>query len=92
MEKIKLRDGKLLYKKDVSGKGKIKEYEFGSIKDLRVVEQNENSFFESLNNSYWVIAGEKLAFDHNGKEIKFGIQLDEKDAKELLKVIKGKIK
>ena len=92
VEKIKLRDGKLLYKKDVSGKGKIKSYEFGFIKDLRVAEQKENSFFENLNNSYWVIAGEKLMFDYNGKEIKFGIQLDDADAKALFKVIKGKIK
>ena len=91
VEKIKLREGKLFYKKDVSGKCKIKNYEFDFIKDLRVVEQKDN-FFENLNNSYWVIAGEKLAFDYYGKEIKFGIQLDEADAKALFKVIKNRIR
>ena len=91
VEKIKLREWKLFYKKDVSGKCKIKNYEFDFIKDLRVVEQKDN-FFENLNNSYWVIAGEKLAFDYYGKEIKFGIQLDEADAKALFKVIKNRIR
>jgi hypothetical protein len=91
VEKIKLRDGKLLYKKDVSGKGKIKTYEFDFMKDFRIIEQKEG-FFEGLNNSYWVIAGEKLAFDYYGKEIKIGIQLDEADTKALYKVIKTKLK
>jgi hypothetical protein len=91
VEKIKLREGKFFYKKDVSGKGKIKSYEFDRIKDLRVMEQKD-SFFENINNSYWVIGGEKLVFDYQGKEIKFGIQLEEADAKALFKVIKGKIK
>lgn len=91
MEKIKLKERKLFYKRDVAGKGKVKVYEFDFIKDFRIVELKENSFFENLNNSYWVIAGERLAFDYYGKEIKFGIQLDEADAKALYKLIKGKI-
>ena len=91
VEKIKLRDRKLFYKQDVRGKGKINVYEFDFIKDFRVVETKENSFFENLNNSYWVIAGEKLTFDYYGKEIKFGIQLSESDAKALFKLINGKL-
>lgn len=91
-EKIKINDKKFLYKRDVSGRGKIKTYETDFIKDLRLIEPKENSFTESLNNSYWVIGGEKLAFDYYGKEIKFGLQLDETDAKALLKLIMKEIK
>lgn len=91
LEKIKIRDRKLFYRKAVSGRGKIKIYEFDFIKDFKVIESKENSFFENLNNSYWVIAGEKLAFDYYGKEIKFGFQLNESDAKALHKLIKGKM-
>jgi hypothetical protein len=90
MEKIKLRERKLFYKRDVGGRGKIKVYEFDYIKDLRVIEPKEG-FFESVNNSYWVIAGEKLAFDYYGKEIRLGIQLEEADAKALHKLIRNKI-
>lgn len=91
VEKIKLSDRKLFYKKDIRGKGKIKVYEFDFMKEFRVIESKENSFFENLNNSYWVIAGEKLAFDYYGKEIKLGIQLNEADAKALFKLINGKL-
>lgn len=91
VEKIKLRDRKLFYKRDRAGKGKIKVYEFDFMKDFKVIETKENSFFENLNNSYWVIGGEKLTFDYYGKEIKLGLQLDETDAKALFKYISGKM-
>ncbi|MGQ0828679.1 MAG: hypothetical protein ACT4ON_09815 [Bacteroidota bacterium] len=92
LEKIKLCDGKFFYKRDVAGKGKIKVFEIDFIKDLRIIQSKENSFLENLNNSYWVIAGEKLAFDYYGKEIRFGIQLDQPDVKEFFKIIRAEIK
>ncbi len=91
VEKIRIRDRKLFYRKAIRGKGKLKTYEFDFIKDFKVIESKENSFFENLNNSYWVIAGEKLVFDYYGKEIKFGFQLSDADARALFKYIKNKM-
>ncbi|MEO6901904.1 MAG: hypothetical protein ABI315_01970 [Bacteroidia bacterium] len=88
IEKIKLRSDSFLYKRSIAGKGEIKNFQFDFIKDFRIITLNENSFIENINNSYWVIAGERLAFDYNGKEIKFGIQLPEKDADQLFKLIR----
>jgi hypothetical protein len=92
VEKIKLRENKFSYKRDVAGKGKVKVYEFDFIKDLRIVEQKENSFETTMSNSYWTVGGEKLVFDYYGKEIKFGLQLDEQETKALFKVIKDGVK
>jgi hypothetical protein len=90
-EIIKIKNGKLIYKKEVSHKGKTTEYDCETIKNLRVIEPKENSFMDTINNSYWVIGGEKLAFDYFGNEIKIGFQLKEEDAKALLKLLKSKI-
>ena len=92
VEKIKLRENKLFYKRDVAGKGKIRAYEFDFIKDLRLVEHKENSFADNMGDSYWMVGGEKLAFDHYGKEIKFAMQIEEDEAKALLKLIRSAIK
>jgi hypothetical protein len=92
VEKIKLRENKFFYKRDVAGKGRIKVYEFDFIKDLRIIESKERSFADNMNNSYWMVGGEKLAFDYYGKEIKFGMQLDDDDTKALLKLLRSKIK
>lgn len=92
VEKIKLRENKLFYKRDVAGKGKVRVYEFDFIKDLRIVEPKENSFADNMSNSYWMIGGEKLAFDYYGKEIKFAFQLDEAESKALFSRIKAVIR
>lgn len=92
VEKIKLRENKFFYKRDAAGKGKVKGYEFDFIKDLRLTEAKENSFADSMNNSYWMIGGEKLAFDYYGKEIKFAMQIEQAEAVALLKFIKSSIK
>jgi hypothetical protein len=86
VEKIKLRANTLLYKRSMVGKGKIKNFQFNFIKDFKTITAKENSFIENINNSYWVFAGERFVFDYMGKEIKFGIQLPDKDAEQLYKV------
>jgi hypothetical protein len=88
VEKIKLRENKFFYKRDVAGKGKVKVYEFDFIKDLRIIEPKENSFADSMSNSYWLVAGEKIAFDYYGREIRFAMQIEDVEAKALLKLIR----
>lgn len=90
-EIIKIRKDLLLYKRDVSGKGKINEYQTDFIKNLRTIKKGENSFIETLNNSYWMTGSETLEFDYNGREIKFAFQLEEKDSEALLQLLKKKI-
>jgi hypothetical protein len=91
IEKIKLRENKLFYKREIAGKGKISVFELDFIKDLRIVELKENSFADNMNNAYWAIGGERLAFDYYGKEIKLGLQLKEEEALALHKIIKKEI-
>lgn len=43
-EKIWLKNGKLFYQKEVSGKGKIKEYDLNLIEDIDVLELRPSSF------------------------------------------------
>lgn len=88
VEKIKLRANSLFYKRSIAGRGKVRNFQFDFIKDFKTITPKENSFSESVNNSYWVIAGERLTFDYMGKEIKFGIQLPEKEADQLYRIIK----
>ncbi|MCW3101624.1 MAG: hypothetical protein JWO09_64 [Bacteroidetes bacterium] len=92
VEKIKLRENKLFYKRDVAGKGKVKAYEFDFIKDLRIIEPKENSFADSMSTSYWLVAGEKIAFDYYGKEIRLALQVESAEAMALLKVIRAAVK
>lgn len=91
MEKIKLKDKMLYYKREIGGKGKIHVYQYDFIKDLRLIVLG-NNFINTVNNSYWVIGGERLEFEYYGKTIRFGLQLNDKDAKGLLHLIQKELK
>jgi hypothetical protein len=44
-----------------------------------------------MSDSYWMPGGEKLYFWYQGKQIRFGQQLKENDAKDLLKFLKREL-
>jgi hypothetical protein len=86
-EKIWLKNGKLFYQKEVSGKGKIKEYDLNLIEDIDVLELRPSSFADTINQSFWIKGGERIQFRHQGKVIVFGMQLTDKEAKSIVKEI-----
>ncbi|MFN4234837.1 MAG: hypothetical protein ACK4IK_08530 [Bacteroidia bacterium] len=90
-ERILLKNKKLYYKKEIIGKGKTKTFEFEFIKDLQLLPINERSFAKVMSDSYWMPGGEKLFFWYQGKQIRFGQQLHDNDAKNLLKLLKNEI-
>ncbi len=90
-EKLWIKKGILHYQREVSGKGKINEYNLELVNNLSVIELN-NSFADSFNQSFWVKGGERLEFQHQSKMIRFGLQLEEKEAQTILKELKRFIK
>lgn len=90
-ERILLKNKKLFYKKEIRGTGKTKTYDFEFIKDLQLLPTKENSFANVISDSYWMPGGEKLFFWYQGRQIHFGQQLNEIDAKNLLKLMKNEI-
>jgi hypothetical protein len=87
-EKIWVKNGKLNYWKDISGRGKKLEFDIELVKDLQLVEKNKKDFFQFMNESFWVMGGESISFSYGAKTYRIGIQLDEADAKELLRQLK----
>jgi hypothetical protein len=91
-EKIWIKNGKFNYWRDIAGRGKKLEFDIELIKDLQLVEKNKNDFFQFMNESFWVVGAESISFTYGAKTYRLGIQLNEDDAKELLKQIKFAIK
>lgn len=86
-ELIKIEDGKLSYKRSVKKYGKVYDFYLDNIEKFGK-EVMKISYANVLSNSFWVIGGERLRFDYQGKEIKIGVQLDEKESDEAVKVIR----
>lgn len=86
MEFIRIQDGKFSIKRAVSTYGKSIEFLTGNIKQLSLRERNERSFAWELENSFWVLGGERIKFDYLGREIRLGMQLTDDEAKKLLQL------
>jgi hypothetical protein len=94
-EVIKIREGKVFVKKDILKRGKVHAYDIGFVKNLRKREVNLAGIGTALASADWLSLREALAFDHNGKEVRFGYELSDADAQELLKVVRyqlGKVR
>lgn len=87
-EKVWIRGGKLFYWRDIAGRGKKLEFDKELIKDLEVIEKNRKDFFASMNESFWVIGGESIVFNYGAKVYRFGIQLPDAEARELVRQVK----
>ena len=88
-EKLWIRGGTLYYQREVSGKGKIKEFDINLITEFDYIELDHVSFADNFNQSFWVKGGERIEFECQGKIIRLGMQLDDKEAREILKEIKS---
>ncbi len=74
-ELISLRGDTLRIKRSFYTYGKAEDYDISNIEDFRKVELDIKSFSRTYENSWWVLGGEKLAFDVNGRFIKFAMQV-----------------
>jgi hypothetical protein len=87
-EIVTIREGTLNIKRDILGYGRTRSFAIGSVSNLRA-----SGFFPS--DSYWEnylvqfkLAGGTVGFDFQGKIKKFGIQLTEPEAQEVVRDLK----
>lgn len=87
-EIVTIKEGELRIKRDILGYGRTRSFPVGSIKNLRA-----SGFFPS--DSYWEnylapmkLAGGTVGFDVQGHVKKFGIQLTEPEAQEVVRELK----
>jgi len=92
MEFIKIDKDIMTIKKSILSYGKAIPYQLGRIKDVQGLELNPKGFSKSMNDSFWVIGQGTVRFFYNGKEVRFGTQLDTKEAYKLAGVIQKFIK
>ncbi len=90
-EIVELGDGVLTIKRVTLGLGPTRRYEADKVQDLRPSGYfgGFGAFSWSWNLAYWGLTGGTVAFDYRGKTERFGIQLEEREARELVRVIQG---
>ncbi|MCC7502560.1 MAG: hypothetical protein IT229_08535 [Flavobacteriales bacterium] len=91
-EKWRLKDGTLTIKDEILGYGRANDYFVENIQKLGLIEMDRTSWKWQLNDSFWVMGGERLGFEHLGKKIVFGKGLTDAEAKQVLGTLQEALK
>jgi hypothetical protein len=91
-EKLWIKNGKMFYQRAVGNRGRIREFDPALINGLEILIPNRGDFFVQMQESFWVVSGERLTFAYASKFIRFGIQLSDAEANKILKELKYELK
>lgn len=87
-ELIKINENSMLIKREIGTYGKVYVYQKDNIKNLEGYAYSEKSLSKVFSDSFWVVGGEKIIFDHFNSKVGFGLQLTRDEQKKLLTLIK----
>jgi hypothetical protein len=87
VEHIILEQNQLTLIKEIGKRGITQQFDLDKIKKVERFDSGENAFFKSMNTSYWNINKYSLSFKIEENLIPFAIDLNEEEAKKILKKI-----
>lgn len=91
-EKLWIKNGTLFYQQDINGKGKIREYDVNLVSNFELVELTRGSIADTFSQTFWVKGGERIEFTCQSKNVRFGMQLEDDDAKKIITALKKFLK
>ena len=88
----RLKDGVLTIKDSIFGYGRANEYFVENIQRFGPIAVEETSWKWQLNDSFWVIGGERLGFEHVGKKVVMGKGLTSEEAERAARLLERALK
>ena len=90
-ELIRIEDDTLSVKRSIYTFGKAKTYYLENIGPIETINLSKSSFAYTFENAWWVMGGEKLSFDHQGRTVKFAMQIEDGHRDELKGLLNRRI-
>ncbi len=91
-EILTFKSGKLYLQNAIGKRGRTEEFAYHNIFKLGLVKNEPTNFFAFLDDSFWIIGGDRVGFNYNGSKIRLGKQLNVRDAELLVRVMESAIK
>lgn len=86
-ELLRLKGDRFSVKDSILGYGRASDYFVENIQRFGPLNVEETSWKWQLNDSFWVMGGERLGFEHLGKRVAFGKGLTAEEAARLARVL-----
>ena len=88
-EIIKIKNGKMFYKKDTGGRGWVQEYNLNEISNIKKYEDKTPSWTKKFGSDVWSTDCDSVSFEYEEKEIAFGYKFSEKESEKIQKLLKA---
>ncbi len=88
-EIITLSKGNLALQNAFGKKGRVENFSFHNIFKLGLVKNSETNFFNFMDNSFWIIGGDRVGFSYSGQKVRLGKQLSTNEAEMLVRIIES---
>jgi hypothetical protein len=88
-EVITVRKGELTLQNAFGKRGRVETFHFHNIFKLGLVKHEPTNFFNFLDNSFWIIGGDRVGFSYGSQKIRLGKQLATRDAEMLVRIIES---
>jgi len=90
-ELIKIDEAAFHFKRSIRNYGRSVPYYLENIKKISLQQPKERTFQAVWEASPWIQGGERLEFEYQGKLVRFGRKLEEKEAKLLFNLVTKRI-
>ncbi|MCU0435323.1 MAG: hypothetical protein MUC87_17840 [Bacteroidia bacterium] len=87
-EIIKIRNGNLLLKRDVRGRGYVHEYKLSTLKNIRAGTDNTPNWVNQIGGNWWSTDASSVSFESGDKEVALGYQLSAKERDQLISLLR----
>ncbi len=85
-EIITFEKGRVTLQNAVWKRGKTESFLMTNIFKPGIVKRDSTNFFAFLDNSFWILGGDRCGFSYSGRKIVFGKQLDMREAESLMRI------
>jgi hypothetical protein len=87
----RLKDGVFTIKNSILGYGKAQDHFVENMSELGALSTERDSWRWQMNESFWVIGGERLGFAYQGRRVLFGKGLTTSEMEKLLRLLKTEL-
>lgn len=85
-ELITFEKGKIVIQNAFWNRGRKEVFLISNIFKPGIIKRDSTNFFAFLDNSFWVMGGDRCGFSYSGRKIVFGKQLDMRDAEAIMRI------
>lgn len=91
-EHLVFSENELIIHNKIFPKGSKTAYDINMIESFNPIAYSKKNFFSFMEDSFWVIGGQRIYFTYGNKKVIFGMQLSELEIKKLLSLLNGQLK